>query len=94
MFALELSPLVTALRKHMASKAHLEQVRLAEGGAPKVVSVEAARSWKFSAKHKAFNIKGHLNKHNGTKKHLAKVAAAAAKAAAAAAKAAAANAKR
>ncbi|GJC99296.1 hypothetical protein ColKHC_08122 [Colletotrichum higginsianum] len=76
----------STLRKHMASKAHIEQVQLAEGGAPKVVSVEAARSWKFSAKHKAFNIKGHLNKHNGTKKHLAEVAAAA--------KAAAANAKR
>ncbi|TQN74949.1 hypothetical protein CSHISOI_00471 [Colletotrichum shisoi] len=78
---------IKALRKHLASKAHLEQVRLAEGGAPKVVSADTARCRKFSAKHKAaktyycpvcdraFNIKGHLKKH---KKHLAKVAAAAA----------------
>ncbi|TKW58827.1 hypothetical protein CTA1_8659 [Colletotrichum tanaceti] len=77
-----------ALRKHLDSKAHLEQVRLAEGGAPKVVSATAASSRKFTAKHKAaktyycpvcdraFNIKGHLDKHNASKKHLAKVAAA------------------
>ncbi|WQF84597.1 Putative Zinc finger C2H2-type [Colletotrichum destructivum] len=81
-----------------ATKAHLEQVRLAEGGAPKVVSVETTRCRKFSAKHKAaktyycpvcdraFNTKAHLNKHNASKKHLAKIAAAAAKAAAANAK--------
>lgn len=81
---------VTALAKHMASKAHQEQVRLKAGGAPKEVSSATMRSRRFAAMKKeskayycaicdkAFNIKGHLTKHNSSKKHIAKASAASA----------------
>ncbi|RMZ85151.1 hypothetical protein DV738_g261, partial [Chaetothyriales sp. CBS 135597] len=75
-----------ALAKHLASKAHEEQVRLAAGGTAKPVSEEALQSRSHAAKNKAswkhycavcdraFNIKGHLDKHLASKKHLAKAA--------------------
>ncbi|KAK7730000.1 Alpha subunit of the F1 sector of mitochondrial F1F0 ATP synthase [Cytospora paraplurivora] len=78
----------TALKRHLASKAHKEQERLAARGKAKTVSAEALRARKFYAKNKenkthycstcvkAFNIKAHLDKHLKSKKHLAKVAAA------------------
>lgn len=80
---------VTALAKHLATKAHQEQERLAAGGKPKAVSAATLRSRRFAARKKAskafycatcdkaFNIKGHLTNHNTTKKHLEKVAASA-----------------
>lgn len=78
---------ITALRKHMASKAHKEQERLAAGGSAKAVSAVAEHARRFAAEKRAskayycatcdmaFNIKGHLTKHCNSKKHLNKVAA-------------------
>ncbi|RMD44198.1 hypothetical protein DV735_g980, partial [Chaetothyriales sp. CBS 134920] len=77
---------VTALAKHLASKAHEEQVRLAASGTAKPVSEAALIARRFADKNKAsrkhycatcdraFNIKGHLDKHLASKKHLTKVA--------------------
>ena len=80
----------TALDKHLDTKQHAEQVRLAAGGEPKPVSAEAMRSRNFSATSrtlkryrcdtcdKNFGIKGHLDKHYTTKGHQKKVTAASA----------------
>lgn len=83
-------PSVTALAKHMASDAHAEQVRLAAGGAPKSVSAATLRSREFAARNKAskkflckvcnkaFGLKGHLDRHDASKRHLRAVAKASA----------------
>ncbi|KAF4825435.1 hypothetical protein CGCSCA5_v000313 [Colletotrichum siamense] len=78
---------VTALTKHMLSKAHVERVRLNAGGTPKKVSAENMRIRKWCTQKKAsgayrcepckYNAgsKGHLDKHLTTKKHAKVVAA-------------------
>lgn len=80
----------TALARHLKSKAHQEQVRLAAGGAPKPVSAGTLTSQRFRERSKAngnficspcnkiFGHKGHLDRHNLSAKHLAKVAKASA----------------
>lgn len=80
----------TALRKHLASKAHQEQVRLAASGTPKPASAIAVKARKLVAEKraskayfcatcdKAFNSKGHLTKHLRSNKHIKKAAAASA----------------
>jgi hypothetical protein len=77
-----------ALAQHLATKAHQEQLRIANGGSAKSASGDALRSRRSAAKNKAdkrfycalcdkaFGTKGHLAKHNTAKKHLEKVAAA------------------
>ena len=77
-----------ALKIHLASKAHREQLRLATGGKPKTVSAEVLRWRTLASKNKAnrtyycaicdkaFNIKGHLDKHLNSKRHIRNAAAA------------------
>lgn len=71
----------TSLKKHLNSKAHKEEVRLAASGKPKPVSAETARSRKwFQARkenrpfpcaicNKAFAVKPHYEKHLKSAKH-------------------------
>jgi hypothetical protein len=81
---------ITALRKHLRSKAHAEKLRLAAGGTPKPVTAENVRSRRFSSKNRTnkkfycaiydmpFGIKGHLDRHLASTRHHIKVAAASA----------------
>ena len=83
-----------ALTKHKGTAAHAEQVRLNNGGAPKVVSANALRAREFVAKNKAnkkhycavcalpFGREPHYVKHLTSKKHARNVKKAAASAAA------------
>lgn len=76
-----------ALKIHRTRKGHLEKVRVAAGGVPKPVSAETQRTRNFYAANMAsgrfrcavcgenLQSKGHLDVHNKSKKHLAKVAA-------------------
>ncbi|PTB67152.1 hypothetical protein BBK36DRAFT_1118290 [Trichoderma citrinoviride] len=76
------------LTKHLATKTHQEQVRLAAGGRPKAPSIAALRSRRNAAKalaskrfycgvcDKNCNTQIHLNQHKESKVHLKAVAAA------------------
>lgn len=77
---------ITAFNKYLNTKAHKEQVRLSQGGRLKAVSMGTMRSRAFYAKDKTnkthycsicdmiFNIKGYIDKHLKTTKHLRKAA--------------------